>query len=295
MAKITGVTFKEGGKVYYFAPGNGNYEKGSGVVVETSRGLEYATVVIPLAEVDENSIVSPLKPVVRAATAKDEEIHRKNLERRTEAMQTVREKIEKHKLDMKLIDCEFAFDGNHAVFYYSAPQRVDFRELVKDLSSTFRMRIELRQVGIRDEIKLLGGLAPCGRECCCSSCLPELKKVTIKMAKNQGLSLNPGKISGLCGRLMCCLSYENDYYAETCKQMPKLGSIVSSPDGKGTVVNVNMLKREVRVCIEDKSKDTVVYKDYPVEQLKFSCPHREEEKSGETADAEGKETEEISE
>lgn len=293
MAKITGVTFKESGKVYYFAPGESNYEKGSGVVVETARGLEYATVVIPFAEVDESCIVSPLRPVVRAATAKDEEIHRNNTERRTEAMRTVREKIEKHNLDMKLIDCEFAFDGNRAVFYYSAPQRVDFRELVKDLSSTFRMRIELRQVGIRDEIKLLGGLAPCGRECCCSSCLPELKKVTIKMAKNQGLSLNPGKISGLCGRLMCCLSYENDYYSETCKQMPKLGSTVSCPDGKGTVVNVNMLKREVRVCIEDKSKDTVVYKDYPAEQLKFS--HREEEKSGETAGTGEKESEDIDE
>ncbi len=281
MAQITGVTFKEGGKVYYFAPGEGTYEQGSGVIVETARGLEYATVVIPRAEVDEAGIVSPLKPVVRAATAKDEETHRKNIERRTEAMQTVREKIEKYKLDMKLIDCEFAFEGNHAVFYYSAPQRVDFRELVKDLSSTFRMRIELRQVGIRDEIKLLGGLAPCGRECCCSSCLPELKKVTIKMAKNQGLSLNPSKISGLCGRLMCCLSYENDYYAETCKQMPKIGSEVGTPEGKGTVVNVNMLKREVRVCIEDKAKDTVSYKDFPVEQLKFRCPHREESEAAE--------------
>lgn len=275
MALITGVTFKEGGKVYYFAPGQGEYEQGKGVIVETARGLEYATVVIPRAEVDDAAIISPLKPVVRAATQRDEETHRKNIERRDEAMQTVREKIEKHNLDMKLIDCEFAFDGNHAVFYYSAPQRVDFRELVKDLSSTFHMRIELRQVGIRDEIKLLGGLAPCGRECCCSSCLPELKKVTIKMAKNQGLSLNPGKISGLCGRLMCCLSYENDYYAETCKQMPKVGSEVGTPEGRGTVVNVNMLKREVRVCIEDKAKDTVLYKDFPVEQLKFKCPHKD--------------------
>jgi len=269
MAEVTGVTFKEGGKVYYFAPIKENYEKGSGVIVETARGVEYATVVIPRAEVADEKIVAPLKPVLRAATAKDEETHRKNQERKGQAMDTVREKIEKHGLDMKLIDCEFAFDGSKAVFYYSAPQRVDFRELVKDLSSVFHMRIELRQVGIRDEIKMLGGISPCGRECCCASCMPDLKKVSIKMAKNQGLSLNPGKISGLCGRLMCCLSYENDYYAEAFKQMPKLGMEITTPDGKGTVVNINMLKMEVRVKIEDKTKDLAVYKDFPVAELKF--------------------------
>ena len=269
MAEIIGVTFKEGGKVYYFAPGKGNYKQGKGVIVETSRGVEYATVVLPRTEVSDDKLVLPLKPVIRIANQRDEETRRKNIEKKDEAMATVREKIEKHGLNMKLIDCEFAFDGAKAVFYYSAPQRVDFRELVKELSSTFHMRIELRQVGIRDEIKILGGLAPCGRECCCSSCMPDIKKVSIKMAKNQGLSLNPGKISGLCGRLMCCLSYENDYYAEAYKRVPKIGSEVTSPEGKGTVVNVNMLKMLVRVRIEDKAKDSIVYKDYPLDELKF--------------------------
>lgn len=270
MATITSVVFKEGGKIYYFAPvKNEEYKTGSGVIVETSRGVEYATVVTPRAEVDDSKLILPLKPVIRAATPKDEETHKKNVERRVSAMKTVREKIEKHNLDMKLIDCEFAFDGSKAVFYYSAPQRVDFRELVKELSSCFHMRIELRQIGIRDEIKLIGGIAPCGRECCCSSCMPDVKKVSIKMAKTQGLSLNPQKISGLCGRLMCCLSYEDDYYAEACKQMPKLGSSVNTPDGEGTVVNVNMLKMLVRVRIEDKTKDSVSYKDFTLDDLKL--------------------------
>lgn len=274
MAEIIGVTFKEGGKVYYFAPekANYNYKVGRGVIVETARGVEYATVAIPRSEVEDEKLVLPLKPVLRAATERDEETHRKNIEKKDEAMATVREKIAKHGLNMKLIDCEFAFDGAKAVFYYSAPQRVDFRELVKELSSTFHMRIELRQVGIRDEIKMLGGLAPCGRECCCSSCLPDIKKVSIKMAKNQGLSLNPSKISGLCGRLMCCLSYENDYYAEAYKRVPKIGSEVTSPDGKGTVVNINMLKMIVRVRIEDKAKDVVSFKDYKLDELKFRKP-----------------------
>ena len=289
MAKITGVVFKEGGKVYYFAPGKDRYKDGMGVIVETSRGVEYATVVIPFAEVEDSKIVSPLKPILRIASAKDKEIHRKNLEKKDEALKIVAEKIQKHNLDMKLIDCEFTFDGAKAVFYYSAPQRVDFRELVKELSQVFKMRIELRQVGIRDEIKMIGGLAPCGRECCCASCMPELKKVSIKMAKNQGLSLNPGKISGLCGRLMCCLSYENDYYAEACKKMPKLGSEVSTPDGKGTVVNVNMLKMEVRVRIDDKEKDIFTYHDFPVSALKFKTSHKPEKEDSEDVPADLKE------
>ncbi len=269
MVKITGVTFKNGGKVYYFSPGKDRYEKGMGVIVETARGNEYATVTIPYAEVDDGKIISPLKPVVRIATARDRETVKRNLERKPEAMRITQEKIDKHNLDMKLIDCEFAFDGSKVVFYYSAPSRVDFRELVKDLSSAFKMRIELRQIGIRDEIKMIGGIGACGRECCCATCMPDLKKVTIKMAKTQGLSLNPSKISGLCGRLMCCLSYENGYYTEAGKSVPKIGSEVGTPDGKGTVVNVNMLKMQVRVRIEDKQKDLVTYHDFPVEQIKF--------------------------
>lgn len=279
MAKITGVNFKNGGKVYYFAPGKDKYKEGAGVIVETARGVEYATVVIPYAEIPDEKIVSPLKPILRTATQKDKEIHRKNLERKDEALKTVAEKIEKHGLDMKLIDCEFTFDGAKAIFYYSAPQRVDFRELVKELSQIFKTRIELRQVGIRDEIKMIGGLAPCGRECCCASCMPELKKVSIKMAKNQGLSLNPGKISGLCGRLMCCLSYENDYYADACKKTPKIGSEVMTPEGKGTVTNVNMLKMEVRVRIDDKEKDLFTYHDFPVSALKFKASHKPEKET----------------
>ena len=272
MAEIIGVTFKPGGKVYYFAPGRGKYEVGKGVVVETARGTEYATVALGRTEMPEEKLTSPLKPVIRAASPRDEEMHRKAVERRAGAFKTVREKIEKFNLDMKLIDCEFAFDGSKAIFYYSSPQRVDFRELVKELSSVFHMRIELRQVGIRDEIKLMGGIAPCGRECCCSSCMPNIKKVSIKMAKNQGLSLNPQKISGLCGRLMCCLEYENDYYADACRRVPKLGSEVGTPAGKGTVVNIDMLKMKVRVRIEDKQKDSVTFNDYDVEQLKFRRP-----------------------
>ena len=290
MVKITGVTFTNGGKVYYFAPGKERYEKGTGVIVDTARGLEYATVIIPYGEVDDDKIVAPLKPVVRIATARDKETIKRNEERKPEAMRLAQEKIDAHKLEMKLIDCDFAFDGAKVVFYYSAPHRVDFRELVKDLSSVFKMRIELRQLGIRDEIKMIGGIGACGRECCCATCMPDLKKVTIKMAKTQGLSLNPSKISGLCGRLMCCLSYENEYYSEAGKNVPKMGSEVSTPDGKGTVVNINMLKMQVRVKIEDKKKDIVTYHDYPVEQIKFKKPAKpEKEEKEEEVDEELKE------
>ena len=284
MAEIIGVSFKPNGKVYYFSAGKGKYEVGRGVVVETARGTEYATVVMGRTEMPEEKITSPLKPVLRAASPRDEEMHKKAIERRAGAFKTVREKIEKFNLDMKLIDCEFAFDGSKAVFYYSSPQRVDFRELVKELSSTFHMRIELRQVGIRDEIKIMGGIAPCGRECCCSSCMPNIKKVSIKMAKNQGLSLNPQKISGLCGRLMCCLEYENDYYADACKKMPKIGGEAVSPDGKGIVVNIDMLKMTARVRIEDKKTDSVTFKDYPVDKLKFRRPKEAEAKEDEAGE-----------
>ncbi len=274
MEKIVGVKFKDGGKIYYFRHDGNQYEKGTGVIVETSRGVEYATVETPYAEIDEKELVAPLKPLVRKATRKDEEQVRKNEERRPAAMKTFAEKVAKFDLPMKLVDCEFAFDGSKVLFYFSSDNRVDFRELVKDLSATFRMRIELRQVGIRDEIKMLGGIAPCGRECCCSCCLPEVKKVSIKMAKNQGLSLNPGKISGLCGRLMCCLSYENEYYAEACKKVPKVGSEVITPEGKGVVVNVDMLKMMTKVRIENK--DVFTYRDYAVADLKFKRSGKED-------------------
>ena len=182
-------------------------------------------------------------------------------------METAKEKIAARGLEMKLVDCEFAFDGSKVVFSFTSENRVDFRELIKDLSSAFHMRIELRQINIRDEIKLTGGLAPCGRECCCIGCMSEPKKVSVKMAKNQGLSLNPSKISGLCGRLMCCLSYEDEYYSEACKKVPKLGGTVETPNGKGTVVNVNMLKMQVKVKIEQG--DAVSYHDFGVDEIRF--------------------------
>lgn len=275
MEKIVGIKFKNGGKLYYFSPGADKYEEGMGVIVETARGVEYATVAVPERAVDESEIVAPLKPIIRIATAKDKAQVKKNEEKKPEALKIAEEKIAKHNLGMKLVDCEFTFDGTKVIFYFTADGRVDFRELVKDLSSVFRLRIELRQIGIRDEIKLIGGLAPCGRECCCSSCMPEFKKVSIKMAKNQGLSLNPGKISGLCGRLMCCLSYENAYYADAFKKMPKVGSEVTSPNGVGTVVNINMLTMKVKVRIEDKESCT--YHDFDVEQLKFKKSNKPEE------------------
>ena len=279
MTKVVGIKFKNGGKLYYFAPRECDiYERTMPVVVETSRGLEFAWVVYPEKEVEDDEVVQPLKPVIRIATQKDKDFYFACEEKKPQAMQICREKIQKHGLEMKLVDCEYAFDGSKITFFFTSANRVDFRELVKDLASTFHNRIELRQVGTRDETKYLGGLAPCGRICCCAGNMPEFKKVSVKMAKTQGLSLNPGKISGLCGRLMCCLSYENDYYADAFKKMPKVGSEVGSPDGKAIVASVNMLKMEVKVKIDDKNGGWI-YKDFPVEQIRFkknNQPEKEE-------------------
>lgn len=272
--KVIGIKFKEGGKVYYFAPQkNAEYEENMDVVVETAKSIEIAKVAFIPCEVPDETVTQPLKPVIRIATEKDLAQRKKNLERKPEAMRIAQEKIEKHGLKMKLIDCEFAFDGSKVVFYFSADGRVDFRELVKDLAGAFHIRIELRQVGIRDETKLLGGIAPCGRICCCAGAMPDFRKVSIKMAKVQGLSLNPGKISGLCGRLMCCLSYENDYYSEIYKKMPKMGAEVGTPEGKGTVVGENMLKQTVRVKIERDG--SLVYKDFPLKEVRFKGGRKE--------------------
>ena len=269
MVKVVVIKFKNGGKLYYFAPKQGDvYERNMPVVVETAKGLEYAWVAYPTREVEEDEIVSPLKPIIRIATQKDKDFFAANEAIKPAAMQTCREKIVKHGLEMKLVDCEYTFDGSKIVFYFTSATRVDYRELVKDLASTFKSRIELRQVGTRDETKYLGGLAPCGRVCCCAGNMPEFKKVTIKMAKTQGLALNPAKINGLCGRLMCCLSYESDYYAEAYKQMPKVGSEVGSPDGRGIVASVNMLKMTVKVKNDDQNGG-VIYKDFPVDQIRF--------------------------
>jgi cell fate regulator YaaT (PSP1 superfamily) len=225
--------------------------------------------------VEDEEIVPPLKPIIRIATEKDKNFYAACQEKKPQAMQTCREKIAHHGLEMKLVDCEYAFDGSKIVFYFTSAGRVDFRELVKDLASTFKTRIELRQVGTRDETKYLGGIAPCGRICCCAGNMPEFKKVSIKMAKTQGLSLNPGKISGLCGRLMCCLSYESDYYADAYKKMPKIGAEVSTPEGKGSVASVNMLKMQVKVKIDDKNGG-LIYKDFPVENVKWKKSNKPE-------------------
>lgn len=269
MVKVVGIKFKNGGKLYFFAPKEGDvYERNMPVVVETSRGLEYAWVAYPEKFVTEDDIVSPLKPIIRIATQKDKDFYAQCEAKRPNAMQICKEKIATRGLEMKLIDCEYAFDGSKIVFYFTSPGRVDFRELVKDLATALHSRIELRQVGTRDETKYLGGIAPCGRVCCCAGNMPEFKKVSVKMAKNQGLSLNPGKISGLCGRLMCCLSYENDYYADAIKKMPKVGSEVGTPEGKAIVVGVNMLKMEVKTKMDDRNGGWI-YKDHPVNEIRF--------------------------
>ena len=287
MTKVVVIKFKNGGKLYYFSPRPGDvYERNMPVVVETARGLEFAWVAYPEREVEDSEIVPPLKSIVRIATQRDKDFYASCEAKKPQAMSICKEKIAKHELDMKLIDCEYTFDGTKIVFYFTSSGRVDFRELVKDLASVFHIRIELRQVGTRDETKYLGGIAPCGRVCCCAGNMPEFKKVSIKMAKTQGLSLNPGKISGLCGRLMCCLSYESDYYAEAYKKVPQLGAEVGTPDGKGTVVSVNMLKMTVKVKIDDHNGG-LIYKDFPAEEIRF--------KKAQEIEPEREETEELSE
>ncbi len=271
MAKIIGVKFKNTAKVYYFSPANDTdeYTEKSGVIVETAKGLEYGTVVFGVRDIEEEKLLHPLKPVIRKATEKDEKTVKDNEKKIPEAMEIAQNIITEMKLKMKLIGCEYAFDGKKIVFFFTADGRVDFRELVKNLAAKFHLRIELRQVGIRDETKILGGIAPCGRECCCASCMPDFGKVSIKMAKNQGLHLNPSKISGLCGRLMCCLEYENDYYAEACKKVPKVGSTVGTNEGNGVVISNDMLKMISKVKIT-KGDGSEVYKDFAVKDLKFN-------------------------
>lgn len=281
MIKVVGIKFKTGNKLYYFAPKEGEvYERNMPVVVETAKGLEYAWVAYPEKLVEEEEIVPPLKPIVRIATKKDKETHEACEAKKPQAMQICKERIAAFGLEMKLIDCEFSFEGGKIVFYFTSPSRVDFRELVKDLATALHARIELRQIGTRDETKYLGGIAPCGRVCCCAGNMPEFKKVSVKMAKNQGLSLNPGKISGLCGRLMCCLSYENDYYAEAIKNMPKVGAEVGTPEGKAIVVSLNMLKMEVKIKMDDHNGGWI-YKDFPVTQIRFKKNNHHEEESDE--------------
>lgn len=268
MPKVVGIKFKRSPKVYYFEAGDNEFREGCGVVVETARGLEYGTVSMMPTEVGDKEVVQPLKPIVRLATPADEKKVKEAEEKRPQTMRTAAEKIEKSGLDMKLVDAEYTFDGSKLVIYFTADGRVDFRDLVKELASAFHIRIELRQIGARDECKMLGGIAPCGRACCCSDHMSEYAHVTIKMAKNQNLSLNPSKISGLCGRLMCCLSYENAYYAEINKKMPKTGATVVTKDNrKGTVTALNQLKESVRVRFEDKESGKIEFVDVPIADI----------------------------
>jgi cell fate regulator YaaT (PSP1 superfamily) len=251
MAEIIGVRFKSVGKIYYFAPGNEKVENGQKVIVETARGVECGTVVVSNREVPDSELSAPLKPVIRIATEKDLDTVKENKKKEEEAFKICEEKIAKHKLDMKLVDVECTFDNNKLLFYFTAENRVDFRELVKDLASVFRTRIELRQIGVRDEAKMLGGLGICGRPFCCNGFLGEFQPVSIKMAKEQGLSLNPTKISGTCSRLMCCLKYEQESYEDLIRTTPKVNAYVSTPSGNGFVEEVNLITGKLKVKPEN--------------------------------------------
>ncbi|MBY0223299.1 MULTISPECIES: PSP1 domain-containing protein [Sporosarcina] len=247
MYKVVGVRFKKAGKLYYFDPLDMPVEVGNYVIVETARGIEYGKVASRSNEIDDEDVVLPLKKIIRLADENDRELVRENQQEAEQAFDVCAEKIIEHRLDMRLVDVEYTFDRNKIVFYFTAEGRVDFRSLVKDLASIFRTRIELRQIGVRDEAKMLGGIGPCGRMLCCSTFLGDFEPVSIKMAKDQNLSLNPSKISGLCGRLMCCLKYENDEYEEAKAQMPDIGTQVATPDGIGKVVGLNLLERVLQV------------------------------------------------
>ncbi len=269
MKVIIGVRFRQAGKVYYFDPGDKKLERNQHVIVETAKGVEIGTVVLPNREMAEEKIVMPLKKIIRIATEKDEETERKNREKEKEAFRICLEKIAKHKLEMKLIDAEYTFDNNKLLFYFTADGRIDFRELVKDLASVFRTRIELRQIGVRDETKIRGGIGICGRALCCHSYLSEFVPVSIKMAKEQNLSLNPTKISGVCGRLMCCLKNEEEAYEELNSHLPNVGSRVKTADGlSGEVQSVSVLKQRVKVIVTLDNDEKEV-REYAVSELKF--------------------------
>ena len=277
MVKVIGVRFRTAGKIYFFDPLKFDVKRGDHVIVETARGIEYGTVVGDPKEVEDDKVIQPLKPVLRVATARDTEQENANKQKEREAFKICLEKIKKHKLDMKLIDAEYTFDNNKILFYFTADGRIDFRELVKDLAVVFKMRIELRQIGVRDETKILGGVGICGRPLCCHTYLSEFVPVSIKMAKEQNLSLNPTKISGVCGRLMCCLKNEEDTYEYLNSRLPDVGETVTLPDGdKGEVHSVNVLRQTVKVLVEvDDGKEM---SEYPVAELKFKPRKRKNTK-----------------
>ncbi len=275
MTKVVGVRFRHAGKIYFFGPGELKLNAGMHVIVETARGVEMGTVMMGPKDVFEEEVIMPLKPVIRIATEADEKQAAKNREKEKEAFKICLEKIAKHKLEMKLVEAEYTFDNNKLLFYFTADGRIDFRELVKDLAAVFRTRIELRQIGVRDETKIMGGIGICGRPLCCHTYLSEFAPVSIKMAKEQNLSLNPTKISGVCGRLMCCLKNEEETYEYLNSRLPNVGDYVTTDDGfRGTVSSVSVLRQMVKVLVEiDDEKEL---RDYSVEQLKFKPKRRKD-------------------
>ncbi len=276
MTKVIGVRFRTAGKVYFFDPGDKMIKCGDHVIVETARGIEYGYVVLGTREVEEGKVVQPLKPVIRMATEEDQAIEKRNKEKEREAFKICLEKIKKRQLEMKLIDAEYTFDNNKVLFYFTADGRVDFRELVKDLASVFKTRIELRQVGVRDETKIMGGIGICGRPLCCHTYLSEFAPVSIKMAKEQNLSLNPTKISGVCGRLMCCLKNEEETYQVLNSKLPGTGDYVTTADGlKGEVHSVNVLRQLVKVVVTIGDEKEI--REYKVEELRFK-PRKKKDK-----------------
>ncbi len=284
MVSILGVRFKAAGKVYYFDPQGIVANRGDYVVVETSRGIEYGEVIHGIKEVEDSVITKPLKGVLRIATEEDARHFNENKEKEKEAYKICADKIEEHGLEMKLVEVEYTFDGSKILFYFTSDGRVDFRELVKDLAAVFKTRIELRQIGVRDESKSLGSIGVCGRNLCCSQFLEEFVPVSIKMAKEQGLSLNPTKISGACGRLMCCLKYEQDTYEALNRQTPSAGTVVETPDGTGTIASVSLLKGRVNVRFQNGEETTL--RDYAVDEVEVYNADKEQKKTEELFDAE---------
>ncbi len=276
MVKVIGVRFRRTGKIYYFDPAGLNIEAGEHVIVETARGVEYGNVVLGVREVEDDKVVQPLKPVIRVATPEDDKVDADNRLKEKKAYEICLEKIAKHGLDMKLIDTEYTFDNNKVLFYFTADGRIDFRELVKDLAAVFKIRIELRQIGVRDETKVIGGISICGRPLCCSTYLSEFAPVSIKMAKDQNLSLNPIKISGVCGRLMCCLKNEEETYEYLNSRLPDVGDYVNTIDGcRGEVQSVSVLRQRVKLIVEVGDEKEI--REYKVDELKFK-PKKKREK-----------------
>lgn len=276
MATVVGIKFKNTGKVYYFSPKDILFEENEGVITETVRGIEYGTIAMPNKDVPEKDIVAPLKDVLRKATKEDDKRQQDNLAKRDFLLKNTMEKANARNLPMKIVDAEYTFDCQKVIIYFTAEGRIDFRELVKELAGIFHVRIELRQIYERDDIKIRGALAVCGRPCCCTTFLTDFEKVSIKMAKVQGLSLNPQKISGCCGKLMCCLKYENAYYQEVFKKMPKLNSPVSTPDGMGYVLNNDMLRQEVKVRLT-ADDGSIEVRTFPIEDINAKFKQSEEE------------------